>query len=115
MPSVRGLWCRSWRPREASTHPPGHLPGRCRVCWRPCLSRVGAGQTRCADCSWALAQHPDPRVRLALAAAHGVPPDVLELLATDPDPLVANLAARTANLPGSRSRVDRAAALAGSR
>lgn len=89
-----GSRCRSWRPRPATAHPAGHLPGRCRVCWRPCLNRVDRGETRCGDCTWALSQHPDPRVRLALLASRRVPAEVLELLVTDPDPLVADRADR---------------------
>ena len=96
-----GRRCRSWRPRTGNTHPPGHLPGGCRVCWRPCLRRVDSGETRCVDCAWALAQHADPRVRLALADGTGVPLDVLELLATDPDPLVADRAAGMAAFRGA--------------
>jgi hypothetical protein len=80
------------------------------------MCRVGAGETRCGDCAWALAQHPDPRVRLALADAPGIPLDVLELLATDPDPLVADRAGRKADLGQRSSSVGRVpAALAGSR
>jgi len=90
------LWlgprCRSWHPREGMRHAPGHLPGRCRVCWRPCRNPVSDGVTRCADCWWAIAGHPDPRVRLALSAAPKIPAEVLELLATDLDPLVADRA-----------------------
>ena len=96
-----GRRCRSWRPRTGTTHPQGHLPGGCRVCWRPCLHRVDSGETRCVDCAWALAQHADPRVRLALADGTGVPLDVLELLATDPDPLVADRAAGMAAFRGA--------------
>ena len=96
-----GARCRSWRPRAAgAAHPQRHLPGACRVCWRPCLRRVPPGETRCADCGWALAQHPDPRVRLALVAQPRIPADVLELLVTDPDPLVADRAERLAAFRG---------------
>lgn len=49
---------------------------------------------------WALAQHPDPRVRLALLASRRVPAVVLELLVTDPDPLVADRADRIAAFRG---------------
>src|SRR6478752_9542750 len=95
--AVLGSRCRSWRPRTgASAHPAGHVPGVCRVCWRPCLHRVPSGENRCPDCLWALAQHPDPRVRLALVNQPRVPAEVLELLVTDPDPLVADRAERTA-------------------
>ena len=87
-----GQRCRSWRPRPCTTHPLGHLPWRCRTCWRPCLKRVQRGESRCGKCMWALAQHPDPRVRLALLASRRVPAEVLELLVTDPDPLVADRA-----------------------
>ncbi len=58
------------------------------------------GEALCADCVWALAQHPDPRVRLALVTQPRIPPDVLELLVTDPDPLVADRAERTAAFRG---------------
>jgi len=96
-----GPRCRSWRPRAATdSHPAGCLPGRCRTCWRPCLHRVHRGETRCRDCVWALAQHPDPRVRLALLASRRVPSEVLELLVTDPDPLVADRADRIAAFRG---------------
>ena len=64
------------------------------------------------DCAWALAQHPDPRVRLALADGTGVPLDVLELLATDPDPLVAD---RAAGMTAFRSADAGALTTAGSR
>ena len=67
------------------------------MCWRPCLRRVPRGDTRCPDCVWALAQHPDPRVRLALVTQPRTPPDVLELLVSDPDPLVADRAERMAD------------------
>ena len=89
---VLGPGCRSWRPCVGAVHAVGHLPGRCRVCWRPCRNPVRRGAARCADCWWALAEHPDPRVRLAVGAAPGVPMEVLELLACDLDPLVADRA-----------------------
>ena len=62
------------------------------------------GETRCGDCLWALAQHPDPRVRLALLASRRVPAEVLELLVTDPDPLVADRADRIAAFRGDSRR-----------
>ena len=89
---VLGPRCRSWRPCVGAVHAVGHRPGRCRVCWRPCRNPVRDGVTRCVDCWWALAEHPDPRVRLALSAAPAIPAEVLELLATDLDPLVADRA-----------------------
>lgn len=58
------------------------------------------GETRCPDCAWALAQHPDPRVRLALVTQPRISPEVLELLVTDPDPLVADRAERIAPFRG---------------
>ena len=70
------------------------------MCWRPCLRRVPRGETRCRDCVWALAEHPDPRVRLALVTQPRIPPDVLDLLVTDPDPLVADRAERMASFRG---------------
>jgi len=108
---LAGPRCRSWRPRAGTTHPAGHLPGRCRTCWRPCLSRVYGGDTRCGDCLWALAQHPDPRVRLALLGSRRVPVELLELLGTDPDPLVADRAERVATFRGDDGdRIHRVAA-----
>ena len=84
--------CRSWRPDGKSTHPVGHTPGKCRTCWRPCLAHVESGQIRCESCVTALADHHDPRVRLSLLD-ESPPSDVIELLCTDLDPLVARTAA----------------------
>lgn len=49
---------------------------------------------------WALAEHPDPRIRLALVTRPRVPADVLELLTTDPNPLIADRAGRMAAFRG---------------
>jgi hypothetical protein len=50
-----------------------------------------------------LAEHPDPRVRLALVTQPRIPPDVLEMLVSDPDPLVADRAGRMAAFRGIRA------------
>ena len=45
----------------------GTCPGRAGCAGGRACAGCTRGETRCADCAWALAQHPDPRVRLALA------------------------------------------------
>lgn len=64
------------------------MPGTCRVCWSVCWEKVAAGQVRCEDCTWALAQHPSSVIRRLLLDEPGLPVDVLELLATDFDAVV---------------------------
>lgn len=85
--------CRSWRPVIADGHDGRHHPGRCRACWRPCFRRVAAGQIRCDDCAYALAEHPDPLVRMSLVS-EGCEPQVLSLLASDLHPAVRLAAGR---------------------
>lgn len=79
--------CRSWRPVAVPGHPAGHLPGRCRRCWRPCGNPVDGAGNRCDECLWLLAAHRDPRIRLALID-EDPPRDVLDLMATDLDSVV---------------------------
>ena len=101
--------CRSWRPLADSPHPIGHLPGECRRCWGLCRSVLDenppgdpgdrrrapdapVGPGRCEDCAFALATHPDSRIRKALVAEDHLPVSVAELLASDFDATVAHAA-----------------------
>ena len=91
--------CRSWRPVLADGHDGRHRPGSCRVCWRPCFRRATPGQVRCRECAYALAEHPDPLVRVSLVA-EGAEPQVLWLLASDLDPMVRLAAGRRRDTAG---------------
>ena len=85
--------CRSWRPTADTEHEPGHRPGRCRHCWRPCFRPTVNGQIRCPECEDALANHPDAQVRYDLASEPEIGVDILGLLVSDMDPRVAQAAA----------------------
>lgn len=62
------------------------MPGECRTCWALCRGRVERGQIRCRQCTEALAVHPNPVVRVALAKEVGTyDVDILELLSIDLD------------------------------
>lgn len=55
----------------------------------PCHQQVAEGQSRCDDCTTALAYHPDARVRQMLARDPDTPSWALSLLAEDVDAGVA--------------------------
>lgn len=74
--------CESWKP-VVGTHPAGHLPGECRVCWKPCRAHVKKPAKRCEACTDALLYHPDYRVRKELATEAGQDPDILKVLLSD--------------------------------
>lgn len=78
--------CRSWRPTTLALTV--GKPGRDRVNWKPCHTKVDVRGLRCEECYQLLATHPDARVRAALAKESNVPDWVIQILATDPDPAV---------------------------
>jgi len=83
--------CTSWRP--VLLYPPGeHHPIGARPWWKPCRKQLTDTEwIRCRDCTLALANHPDPFVRLALVNEEpgSVDADIIHLLADDPDVMVA--------------------------
>lgn len=86
--------CRSWRP--AQSYPAGeHHPIGTRPWWRPCRSRLTDNEwIICRECALALADHPDPLIRMAIAGedAGTVDADIIDVLMTDPEASVASLA-----------------------
>lgn len=84
--------CRSWRPRTDTPHPADHLPGKCRRCWQLCHRPSQPGGQRCEVCEYELAQHPDPRVRMALVSEGSASELTLSLMTNDADASVADMA-----------------------
>lgn len=68
------------------------LPGEDRHVWRPCRNKVAAGKVGCADCLNAAANHSVVGIRLQVAESPDIPDDLLELLTTDPEQVVAQAA-----------------------
>ena len=97
--------CRSWRPTPGmdKAHVT-HLPGECRVCWKPCFARVPKGTPRCQECLAGLRDHVSPFVRSALAAEKDVPDDILNFLSDDMDLTVSSLARRALARRGAETR-----------
>lgn len=72
-----------WRPVTGLSHEHvKHMPGFCRVCWKPCFQRPEQG-LHCATCLPLLATHGNSSVRRELALEDEVPSEILELLASD--------------------------------
>lgn len=60
--------------------------------WRLCRNRVEPGQVRCDECAQMLADHPDATVRRMLASEDALPRNIVEILVTDGDSVVQDLA-----------------------
>lgn len=87
--------CRSWRPvPDVDRTHAQHLPGECRVCWKPCFAHVETGQARCQECEELLRAHTSSIVRASLATEPGVSYGTLHLLTGDEDMTVSNIATK---------------------
>lgn len=70
-----------------------HTPADCKVCWRPCTSRIEPGVGRCGTCWETLLKHPADAVRESLVSESNVPVWVLRRMAGDESVTVAQYAA----------------------